>query len=90
MSTAHEELDFISGVALRPIVRGATIQRRRAVKESKLQVGFSLITRFVFCVFAFLGQSTGPLLADATLCAAVCFLFVGGDENFTHRLNGGN
>ena len=37
------------------------------MKESKLQVEFSLITRFVFCVFAFLGQSTGPLLADATL-----------------------
>jgi hypothetical protein len=37
------------------------------VKESKLLLRFSLITAFVFCVFGFLGQSTGPLLADGAL-----------------------
>jgi hypothetical protein len=37
------------------------------VKESKLLLRFSLTTAFVFCVFSFLGQSTGPLLADGAL-----------------------
>ena len=37
------------------------------MKESKLLLRLSLITAFVFCVFGFLGQSTGPLLADGAL-----------------------
>jgi hypothetical protein len=37
------------------------------VKESKLLLRFSLTAAVVFCVFGFLGQSTGPLLADGAL-----------------------
>ena len=37
------------------------------MKESKLLLGFSLTTAFVFCIFAFLGQSTRPILADGAL-----------------------
>jgi hypothetical protein len=37
------------------------------VKKSKLLLRFSLTAVFVFCVFGFLGQSTGPLLADGAL-----------------------
>jgi hypothetical protein len=37
------------------------------VKKSKSLLGFFLTTAFVFCVFGFLGQSTGPLLADGAL-----------------------
>jgi hypothetical protein len=37
------------------------------VKESKLLLRFCLTTAFVFCVFSFLGQSTGPVLADSAL-----------------------
>lgn len=34
---------------------------------SKLLLRFFLTVAFVLCVFAFLGQSTGPLLADGTV-----------------------
>jgi hypothetical protein len=37
------------------------------VKGSKLLLRFSLTSAFVFCVFGFLAQSTGPLLADGAL-----------------------
>jgi len=37
------------------------------VKESKLLFRFFVSTVFVFCVSGFLGQSTGPLLADGAL-----------------------
>ena len=37
------------------------------MKESKLLLRSSLTTVFVFCVFGFLSQSTGPLSADGAL-----------------------
>jgi hypothetical protein len=36
------------------------------MKVLKLLLGFSLVLAFVLCVFALLGQSTSPLLADGT------------------------
>ncbi len=39
------------------------------MQESKIQLRFFLTTVFVFCVFAFSGQSMGPLLADGTVTA---------------------
>ena len=41
----------------------AMLQGRQAMTVSKLLIGFS----FVLYVFAFLGQSTNPLLADSTI-----------------------
>ena len=37
------------------------------MKVSKLLLRFALTAAFVFCVFGFLGHSTGPLLADGAL-----------------------
>jgi hypothetical protein len=37
------------------------------VKISKLLLGFSLTIAFISCVFAFLGQSTRPMLADGAI-----------------------
>jgi hypothetical protein len=56
-----------NAASTRPYWRVTVQQRRQAVKESKLLLRFSLITAFVFCVFGFLGQSTGPLFADGAL-----------------------
>ena len=58
------------------------------MKEAKPLLGFS--TAFVFCVFAFLGQSTSPLLADGALVLQSVSYSAGGYDIFIHKLDGGN